>query len=437
MVRTHIFACRLPKAEADALNAESGQVYSTTLIWQYRIYRRKGIWLSPGASARLCDYISRSGACPAPTTLHAHSRDAAQQAFHRACKTARKNRPLGARCPRRHKFYRTTVWKNTGIRIREGKMLLARARGRPPVEVRLPAHLSTLPAAAFREVRLVWDRAARRYFWHVVVEDGSQPPPPPGERTAAVDLGEVHPAALCDSGVDSPSPTPEDGHLPVVFSARALRSVYQYTAKRLAEIQREQARKKKSSRRWKRLQRRKNRFLARQKRRARDIRHKVSRAVVDEARRRGVGTLVIGDVRDAADGRRLSPASRQKISLWSHGQLRWAITYKAEAAGMRVQLVDEAYTSQTCPQCGGRHKPTGRVFRCPACGFVSHRDIVGAANLLSRCRFGEVGHVRPPPVVKYRHPFVTGKRSRLDTAQVARGRGAVELRPYSREAAGL
>ncbi len=27
--------------------------------------------------------------------------------------------------------------------------------------------------------------------------------------------------------------------------------------------------------------------------------------------------------------------------------------------------MDEAYTSQTCPNCGEHHKPKGRVYRCP------------------------------------------------------------------------
>ena len=39
------------------------------------------------------------------------------------------------------------------------------------------------------EVRLVWDRAAQHYTWHLVVEDGSKPtPPPPQDHPAAVDL---------------------------------------------------------------------------------------------------------------------------------------------------------------------------------------------------------------------------------------------------------
>jgi putative transposase len=125
MIRTHAFPCTLPRAEADALNRESGRVYSETLIWQYRIYRRKGIWLSPGASERLGDLLSS-------TTLHAHSRDAAQQAFHKACKTAKANRALGGKYPHKRKWYRTTVWKNSGIRVRDGRLLLARARGLAP-----------------------------------------------------------------------------------------------------------------------------------------------------------------------------------------------------------------------------------------------------------------------------------------------------------------
>src|SRR5262245_36664683 len=165
MIRTHRLPCSLGRAEADALNRESGRVYSETLIWQYRIYRRKGIWLSPGASERLSDFLSS-------TSLHAHSRDAAQQAFHKACKTAKANRASGAKYPDKRKFYRTTIWKNTGIRVRDGRLLLARARGLSAISVALPPDLARLPIQAFVEMRLIYDRVGRRYQWHLVVDDG-------------------------------------------------------------------------------------------------------------------------------------------------------------------------------------------------------------------------------------------------------------------------
>ena len=400
MLRTQIFPCRLPQAEADALNRESGRVYTETVVWHYRVYRHTGHWLSQGAAEKLGDYFSG-------TTLHAHSRDAAQQAFYKACETARANRSAGAHYPHHLRRYRTTVWKNTGIRLREGRLRLARARGLEPVIVVLPANLAQLPAAAFLEVRLVYDRAGRRYQWHAVVEDGVLPAEAPGMGVAGIDLGELHPAAATD------------GREAVVFSARQLRSARQYTNKRMAELRSKQERLAKGSRRWRKLQRRKSRFLAQQKRRTRDIEHKVARAVVDWAVGRQVGTLAIGDVRDVADGKRLNRQSQQKIGNWSHGKLRSYIEYKAQAAGIATEIVGEQYTSQTCPQCGQRHKPQGRVYRCPSCGFVGHRDCVGAANILSRCATGAVGKVLPPGQEKYRHPFQTGKRSRQDTAQVA------------------
>jgi putative transposase len=120
--------------------------------------------------------------------------------------------------------------------------------------------------------------------------------------------------------------------------------------------------------------------------------------------------MAIGDVRDIADASDKGRHQNQKLSTWRHGKLRAYLTYKAEAEGLTIILVDEQHTSKTCPNpiCNHRHKPKGRVYRCPACGFQAHRDVVGAANILSRQLHGEVGKVRPPAATMYRHPFLRG-----------------------------
>src|SRR5262245_26058558 len=96
MIRTHIIACHLNRAEADALNRASGEIYTRTLVTHYRVYRKRGArtrhWLSMYAAKRLNDYLS----CSEPPLLHAHSKDAAQEAFYKACKTAKANRGTGA-----------------------------------------------------------------------------------------------------------------------------------------------------------------------------------------------------------------------------------------------------------------------------------------------------------------------------------------------------
>jgi hypothetical protein len=244
-----------------------------------------------------------------PTTLQAHSRDAAQQGFYTACTTAKACQAVGldTKYSYHRKRWRTTVWKASGIRLQDSALRLARARGLAPVVVSLPSHLSAVPAAAFREARLVWDRAARHDAWQLVEEDGMPPAPaPPGDHTAAIDLGEIPPAAVTD------------GQETVIFACRALRSNQQYTAKRVGELKAKQDHKWKGSRRWRRLQRRKTRFRAQQRRRARDPEHKVSRAVVDWATERQVHT---GDRRCPRRGGRQAlephePTEDRRLVAW-------------------------------------------------------------------------------------------------------------------------
>ena len=112
MLRTVQFACPLPKAEADARNAESGRIYTDRLVSHYRLYRKQGVWLKRENGERWDDLHG------GPTTLHAHSRDAAQQGFYKACKTAKACQAAGldTKYPYHRKHWRTTIWKASGIR---------------------------------------------------------------------------------------------------------------------------------------------------------------------------------------------------------------------------------------------------------------------------------------------------------------------------------
>jgi putative transposase len=399
MIRTIYFRCNLPRTTADRLNLESGRIYTQVLVDHYRIYRKQGVWLSSKAQERLNDGYNAQR----QPLLHAHSIDAAQQGFAKACKTTKQARKAGlaeAKYPHKRKRYRTTVWKNSGIRVQDGCLLLALARGNEPMRVELPEALKQLPVEAFAEMRLVYNKTSRHYEWHLVVDDDRQAEPVQNRQVAAGDLGEIHPITLTD------------GEEAAVISCRQLRAQSQHTNYILSKIQAKQARHQQGSRRWWRLERRKRRFLEKQEKRKRDLEHKVSRAAVDWCVEHQVGTLALGDVRDVADGKRLNTKSQQKISNWSHGKLRRFIGYKAEAAGITVEdKVDEAYTSQTCAGCGNRHKPKGRVYTCSTCGSVVHRDVQGAANILSRFLYGELAKVPVPKAPKYRHPVVRGKRS--------------------------
>jgi putative transposase len=122
------------------------------------------------------------------------------------------------------------------------------------------------------------------------------------------------------------------------------------------------------------------------------------------------------------------------VSRWNHGKIRRYVEYKTEAKGIAVTLVEERHTTQACPNCSHRHKPKGRIYRCPACGFQAHRDVVGQINILSRFKKGDVGRLPAPPTVKYRIPHnLRVMRRCRDTGQER----MPVARTHLREAAGI
>jgi putative transposase len=417
----------VPAELARALNRESGRVYTATLVHHYRVYRQSAhLWLNPRRHDRLLKFFCGE------TFLHAHSYQAAQQDFYEACKTAKALKQVNplARYPYKRKFYHTTTWKNTGIMVTGGRMRLALGQGHDPMWVDVPEYLVGLPETAYKQVQLVYDITTRQNHWHLTIDDGVIPQACTAVRVMAVDLGEIHPAACTN------------GDTATIISCRALRANAQHRNKKTADLQERIARCTKGSRRWKKLTLSRKKLQARTEKRQRDLLHKVSRAVVDEAQAMEAGTIVLGDVRTISDktriGKRnttkgmkaarargeqvqtdprLNRENRQKIANWPHGQLRQYVTYKAAAVGVAVELINEAYTSQTCPTCGHLNKPQGRNYSCSQCGYVGQRDNVGSANILSKHQTGKLAQMRPCQVIKYRHPY----RVRPLRASVDRG----------------
>jgi putative transposase len=75
---------------------------------------------------------------------------------------------------------------------------------------------------------------------------------------------------------------------------------------------------------------------------------------------------VTGDVRDLKEHVDYGHTASQRIHQMVTGQVRWLLTYQAQARGMNVVLQDEKYPSQMCPVCGGRHKLQGLEYVCNA-----------------------------------------------------------------------
>ncbi len=121
-----------------------------------------------------------------------------------------------------------------------------------------------------------------------------------------------------------------------------------------------------------------------------NINHQLSRQIVNHAHEQGVGTIKVETLQgirkgttSKSRGAKARKNNRMKNS-WSFYQLSMFIAYKAEGLGLKVEQVDPAYTSQECPACRARNKAQDRTYVCADCGWMGHRDTVGAINISRR-----------------------------------------------------
>jgi IS605 OrfB family transposase len=169
-----------------------------------------------------------------------------------------------------------------------------------------------------------------------------------------------------------------------VFTAHALTGVdvRAVREKRARQRRRWQTRNTRRSRaRLRKAARREARFQ-------RDINHIVAKALVAKAKA-ACNALALEDLTGINARIRVRHADRQRRMSWAFYQLRQFVAYKAQAAGVRVVLVDPRDTSRTCsrPECRYCHdgnRPDQAHFRCLRCGFTLPADHNAARNIAAR-----------------------------------------------------
>jgi len=117
----------------------------------------------------------------------------------------------------------------------------------------------------------------------------------------------------------------------------------------------------------------------RQLRYIRDVLHRASNAIVDEALRYECDVIAFED---------LTHIRERTGASWGH---KWAfrtlyeqVEYKAEAVGISVKQVGSAYTSKRCAECGftaDENRLARNDFRCQKCGSEANADYNAAKNI--------------------------------------------------------
>jgi putative transposase len=294
--------------------------------------------------------------------------------------------------PWRIKWFYPVKWPAQAVSKEKGRVILPMGKGRTSIV--LPIELPEKSGAC----TLVWNNG---FELHVCVEV-PRAEKTPGNNHATADLGEIHLAAVTT-----------DTEQAMIVTGRGIRSLKRQRNQHLGQIAKKQARCKKHSRRWKKLQRAKNKQCRRAERRIHDLRHKATRQVIDFCVENKVGTLFIGHphgVRTRDNGRH----HNQRMALWEYGKDIDYLTHKAKQAHISCFTGSERGTSSQCPGSGHKLKPKNRTWACRACGFTGHRDLVGSVNM----HHGAYGsHVKFPRSFTYLRPGMSRRSSRADTPQ--------------------
>ncbi len=124
-----------------------------------------------------------------------------------------------------------------------------------------------------------------------------------------------------------------------------------------------------------------------------DIDHKLSHDIVETAISHDVKTIKLERLANIRSTTRTSRKNNHSLHTWSFYRLAQYIEYKAKLAGIKVEYVDPAYTSQRCPVCGSVHHANDRNYTC-SCGFHIHRDLLGAMNICNSTEYVGDNNIR-------------------------------------------
>lgn len=117
-----------------------------------------------------------------------------------------------------------------------------------------------------------------------------------------------------------------------------------------------------------------------------DIDHKISHDIIETAVAHNAKVIKLERLANIRSTTRTSRKNNHSLHTWSFYRLAQFIEYKAKLAGIKVEYVNPAYTSQKCLVCGNTHHANDRNYTC-SCGFHIHRDVLGAMNICNSTEY--------------------------------------------------
>lgn len=292
-----------------------------------------------------------------------NSREAANKA---------KQKGLNTRYPWRKKKNFNTKWVDKAFKLYDnGKIELSLGAKRKPIIIYVDKSLASL-RNDIKEIELIYDR---KLMLSISYEDGQIEEKNNNTNICAIDPGEIHTISAYAQNGEA-----------IIITGRKMRSINRFRNKKLAELQKKMSKCTKYSRQWRKYNKAKQFILSKSEAQLKDCMHKTTKEFIDWCINNKIKEIAIGNVESKLNkkkGKTLGKKNNQKLSNWSIGKLRDYLKYKSKVKGITIAKVDESYTSQECPSCNRHTKSKNRNYVCK-CGYVAHRDIHAARNILSK-----------------------------------------------------
>ena len=203
------------------------------------------------------------------------------------------------------------------------------------------------------------------YYIHITLDEPTQPETKT-DKVLGCDLGRTD---IC---------TTSEGES---WSGKQITDKRNHYAKLRATIQKKASKGTRSSRR--RCRQLLARLSGKEKRFQKHINHQISRQLVNNAvtNKQAIAIEDLTGIRERTNKKPRSRKDKRLGNNWAFYQLRQFLTYKCVLAGVKLILVNPAWTSQTCYKCHVIGDRKGKKFACNNCGNKCDADYNGAQNI--------------------------------------------------------
>ncbi|NJE85181.1 transposase [Thermococcus sp. CX2] len=271
------------------------------------------------------------------------------------------------------------IFRNDQYKIEGNKLILKGIGkyGRLEIQFKGRIHLEGKQG----RLEIVYDEAKGKWYAHISISEVRErlegkewvsiPKTPKGNLTAGIDLGVNNLLAVYVGNGQS-----------FLVNGRPLKSIAFYWQKRITNYQ------SKLNKNGKKTSKKLKRMHQKWKLQAKDYVNSAVRQTVRKLYELGVSRIVVGYPKGIS--RNSDKGKRQNFLLsrvWLFNYTIQRLKEVAEEYGIVVEVVDEAYSSITCPFCGQPHYGARFVrglYLCPRKGLVLNADLVGAFNILKK-----------------------------------------------------